>query len=44
MSFARDVGDVAILELPLVEASPEMLDGYGLLVDAYEAQEIEIAT
>jgi len=44
MSFARDIGDIAILELPLVEASPETLDGYGLLVDAYEAQEIEVVT
>ncbi len=44
MSLARDAGDIAILELPLIEATPETLNGYGLLVDAYEAQEIEIVT
>ena len=36
--------DIAILEIPLVEAMPETLDGYSLLVHAYEAQEIEIVT
>jgi ureidoglycolate lyase len=33
---------VVTFELPIVEATPDSLNGYGLLVDDYEAQEIEI--
>jgi hypothetical protein len=35
---------LAIVELPVVEATPETLKGYGLLVDDPEACEIEIVT
>jgi ureidoglycolate lyase len=44
MSLASTPDEVRILELPLVKATPESLKGYGLLVDDYDAQEIEIVT
>ena len=44
MSLASTTNDITILELPLVEATQESLKGYGLLVDDYDAQEIEIVT
>ena len=37
-----DVRD--IVELPLVRATPETLNGYGRLVDSYDETEIEIVT
>lgn len=40
----REHTGLSVLELPLVVATPESLAGYGVLVDDYAAQAIEIVT
>lgn len=42
--MAANKAEMRIVDVPLVKATPESLAGYGVLVDDYEAHEIEIVT
>lgn len=41
---SSDQRSISVVHVPLVEATPETLKGYGSLVNDYEAAEIEIVT